>query len=388
MNVPIFDWKELQYRSDLRPGLRKAVVDTGYLYLVRHGIPTDLLASLADCTRAVFAIPMEEKLRTDIANSPHFYGFNPMVSVLTQSRPDVREHFDFGDDRPSAWTEGQDLWRRMRPGPNQWPSHPGLPPEFRATVLSYLEHMANLAREFTRVLALSLGLSADAFDSLEGGGRIKLCRYPGLDEIEADVRQRLTVKGSHIRSGLNIVDEDVVLGVGEHRDAWLTFTLGVPARDTAGKATDKGLSGLQIRQSPDDPFTPVPDIPDGCDDPFPLIVNFGHLFTRLTHGCVSATLHRVVLGNTARYSVPYFADIDFEADLSLGWHIGREADADGDDGGKQSGPPPPPPPGQPPVHIGEAYLVNRCRSHQRVGWRWYPQLMEWLQRTNQLGDAA
>lgn len=342
--------------------------------------------SLEHYTRTAFSISESAKLAVDIVNSPSFYGFNPFATVFTQGRPDLREHYDFGDDTESTWEPGQPLWKRMRPGRNQYPEDEKLPKEeFKKTLLQYLEHMRKLAKEFSRVLAISLGLPQDAFDNLDGGGRIKLCRYPAIAELDEETKEKWTVKEESDGSS------EVLLGVGEHRDAWLTFTLGFGEASNEINSTAT-TSGLQIRLSRDDPYTTVSDLPPNCTDKSPLIVNFGHLFTRLTHGAVRATLHRVVLGQRERFSVPYFADVPFDASLSVGWHVATKSVGPLQSGGKEASdhssatalPPPPPPPPAPQIHIGESYLINRCRSHPRVGWKWYPELMEWLRVNGQL----
>lgn len=134
MQVPVIDLKLLNSDLKTRDALKSAAMDVGYAYLVgwvvlhcplarfqpttrsRHGLPDDLLLQISQITRTIFAIPAASKRACDILNSPHFFGYNPFGTVSIQGRPDLREHFDFGDDEESRWVEGDPLWERVRPG--------------------------------------------------------------------------------------------------------------------------------------------------------------------------------------------------------------------------------------------------------------------------------
>ncbi len=115
---------------------RTAAWETGFFYLIHHGIPDPLCQAVLDKTRAFFALPEEDKQRIHISRSDNFRGYSAM-----ESERDWREQLHFGLDWPEgAWAPGRPDPYRLA-GANPWP---GEPPGFAAVLADYLAHCQRL----------------------------------------------------------------------------------------------------------------------------------------------------------------------------------------------------------------------------------------------------
>ena len=76
--------------------LRHAAHEVGFFYLSGHGAPLALADEILALSREFFALPLEEKLAVDMANSPHFRGYTRVGSERTGGRADWREQLDIG----------------------------------------------------------------------------------------------------------------------------------------------------------------------------------------------------------------------------------------------------------------------------------------------------
>ena len=84
-------------------------------------------------------------------------------------------------------------------------------------------------------------------------------------------------------------------GVGPHKDSsgWWTFLL---------QASPPHIKGLQVLNKTGD-WVDVPNIPGT------LVVNIGQAFEVITNGVCKATTHRVLGGESKRFSVPFFQGV-------------------------------------------------------------------------------
>jgi len=247
--------------------VHKAARDTGFFYLIGHGVPLETMARQLAFSKVFFDQPMEKKLAIRIDKSSNMRGYDPMErqALDADSPPDLKESLmlgrELGPDHP--------LVARGVPfeGANQWPS--GID-GFREQMEAYTDAMAQLGRRLAAMLALSLDLPEDYFaDGMaEPNCAVRLLRYP---PHPADARFNQ-------------------LGAGAHTDwGFLTILL----QDDCG--------GLEVRNTDRDWIRadPVPGA---------FVINLGDMVPRLTNGLYHSNFHRVLnnISGTDRYSVATF----------------------------------------------------------------------------------
>jgi isopenicillin N synthase-like dioxygenase len=256
--IPIIDVTGLRAgsaaaRDAVAAEIAVACRETGFFYIVGHGIEPSLIAQMFAQARAFFALPLATKLQIETGRSGGGHGYEPLRAQRLEpgTPPDVKEGF---------------LMVR-EPERNVWPD--GLP-GFRATMERYAGEMQALARVVLRGMARSLDLPEDRFDAFcdEPIATLRLLHYPEQPANPSPGEK----------------------GCGAHTD-WgaITFLL----QDDAG--------GLQVRG------------PDGWIDAAPVpgsfVVNLGDMMARWTNGRYRSTIHRVI--NTSgrpRISIPFFFD--------------------------------------------------------------------------------
>lgn len=314
--------------------LRTSERDIGFFYLINHGVNDELQRAVQHEARRFFALSDEQKQQVAMIHSPHFRGYNRAASEITRGKPDWREQFDIGAERPELLLSDSDpRWRRLQ-GPNLWPAEQ---PELKTTLLDWQKSMTEMAIVLLRAFAEALRLPANAFDALYGdkpNEHIKLIRYPGQDNTQSNQ------------------------GVGAHKDSgFLSFLL------------QDEQKGLQVEVSPDHWIDAVPL-------PGSFVVNIGELLELATNGYLRATVHRVVSppAGQDRLSIAFFLGAQLDAVVpvyALPEALAREAQ------GPESDP-------QNPLlrDVGWNYLKGRLRSHPDVAERYYRDVLR--ERSEQL----
>ncbi|MDU7380388.1 MAG: isopenicillin N synthase family oxygenase [Enterobacteriaceae bacterium] len=314
--------------------LRTSARDIGFFYLINHGVNDELQRAVQHEARRFFALSDEQKQQVAMIHSPHFRGYNRAASEITRGKPDWREQFDIGAERPELLLSDSDpRWRRLQ-GPNLWPAEQ---PELKTTLLDWQKSMTEMAIVLLRAFAEALRLPANAFDALYGdkpNEHIKLIRYPGQDNTQSNQ------------------------GVGAHKDSgFLSFLL------------QDEQKGLQVEVSPDHWIDAVPL-------PGSFVVNIGELLDMATNGYLRATVHRVVSppAGQDRLSIAFFLGAQLDAVVpvyALPEALAREAQ------GPESDP-------QNPLlrDVGWNYLKGRLRSHPDVAERYYRDVLR--ERSEQL----
>jgi isopenicillin N synthase-like dioxygenase len=245
---------------------RKACLDKGFLYIIDHGIPMDLIEAVFAQTRRFFALPLQRKQEVDMAHSRYHRGYEPLRGQKLEAGtpPDVKEGFYLGNELPETDSRVQKML--FDHGPNQWPADLS---GFRETLDDYFAKMEALCRLTMRALALSLDLPENHFEHFcdDAVSNLKLLHYPPQPP--------------------NARPEEK--GCGAHTD-WgaITYLL----QDNVG--------GLQVW-----------DEPHGWIDAPPVegafVLNLGDLIARWTNDRFRSTLHRVInRSGRERYSVPFF----------------------------------------------------------------------------------
>ena len=314
--------------------LRTSARDIGFFYLINHGVNDELQRAVQHEARRFFALSDEQKQQVAMIHSPHFRGYNRAASEITRGKPDWREQFDIGAERPELLLSDSDpRWRRLQ-GPNLWPAEQ---PELKTTLLDWQKSMTEMAIVLLRAFAEALRLPANAFDALYGdkpNEHIKLIRYPGQDNTQSNQ------------------------GVGAHKDSgFLSFLL------------QDEQKGLQVEVSHDHWIDAVPL-------PGSFVVNIGELLELATNGYLRATVHRVVSppAGQDRLSIAFFLGAQLDAVVpvyALPEALAREAQ------GPESDP-------QNPLlrDVGWNYLKGRLRSHPDVAERYYRDVLR--ERSEQL----
>jgi isopenicillin N synthase-like dioxygenase len=269
--IPLIDLAPLRQgpagARAIMPALRAALRETGFLVIVNHDVPRELIERTFAEARRFHALPMAAK-RAVLMNR-HNNGYMAMgrynvrtSRVSEDAKPDLNEAFFIKRERPPD--DPLALAGRRFAGPNVWPD--GLP-GFRETLLAYTEAVDALGRRMLPAVALSLDLAPGFFDAAfaESQFSFRLSHYPPAPR------------------------EAGQYGIAPHTDAnFMTFL------------AQSDVPGLQIR-SPAGDWCDVPYVPDS------FVVNTGDMLHRWTNGRFASTPHRALPPvDRHRYAIPYF----------------------------------------------------------------------------------
>jgi len=258
-NLPIVDISPL-YSPD--PAARRvaarnlgaAARESGFFYVVGHGVSAATSEKLLAQTKAFFALPLATKMRWYIGNSKSHKGYVPEgEEVFYGASRDRKEAFDLGLDLPPDDVDVQ----RGTPmlGPNVWPDVPG----FAHDVGAYYDAASNLDSKLFHGFALALSLDETYFDPFitKPSSQLRLIHYPFNAEA-ADTQ-----------------------GIGAHTD-YECFTILL--------ATGPGLEAMNGAGE----WIDAPPV-DGA-----FVVNIGDSMEIWTNGEFVATSHRVRRVSCAR----------------------------------------------------------------------------------------
>lgn len=324
--LPVLDFREIDGPAPMRAAflgkLRMAARETGFFYLIGHGIETPFVEDLFRQARRFFDLPEPAKLAVEMVNSPHFRGYTRVGWEHTRGQRDWREQLDVGAERERLPVgAGDPAWARLQ-GPNQWPE---ALPDLRPAILRWQADATNLAIRLTRAFAASLGQPEDVFEPIyaeKPNQLVKIIRYPGREATASDQ------------------------GVDAHKDSSFVTILAQHQQ-----------SGLQVEG------------PHGWIDAPPLpgsfIINVGELLEMASNGYLRATVHRVITppAGTDRLSIAFFLGARLDSTvpvLSLSPDLAAEAQGIAQD------------PLNPLFReVGKNYLKGRLRSHPDVARRHY-----------------
>src|SRR3954469_6678694 len=150
MGIPVVDISA--DRQGVVDAIRKACEEIGFLTVVGHGVPDELVAETAAAGRAVFDLPDEEK--RGLAEGTGRAGLPAYRPLRTE-----RLAASLGQATPGDLKESLD-WGPVVPGYG-WPERPtGL----RRAFEEYFTAVAGLGGRLRRLFALALGLSEDWFE--------------------------------------------------------------------------------------------------------------------------------------------------------------------------------------------------------------------------------
>ncbi|MDC0720397.1 isopenicillin N synthase family dioxygenase [Nannocystis bainbridge] len=275
--LPVLDLSPLRHDPAAADALARAIAaacrDSGFFYVVGHGLDPTLLARLEALSRRFFAAADADKQALAMHHGGRAWrGWFPLGGELTSGQPDLKEGLYFGTELPADHP-------RVRAGvplhgANLWPAWL---PELRPVVLAVMAQLAEVAQLVLEGVARSLGLAPEWFRVHYTGGTgeptqlFRIFHYPATPQPG--------------------------WGVGEHTDYGLLTLL---VQDDVG--------GLQVK-------TPRGWI-DAPPLPGALVCNIGDMLDRLTGGWYRSTPHRV-RASTARdrLSFPFFFDPAWDAEI-------------------------------------------------------------------------
>lgn len=252
-------------RSRFIDELRRILYDHGFFYLTGHGVPQALIDDVITQSRRFFGQPIKEKLKVEMANSPHFRGYNRPGWELTRGEKDWREQIDIATEAERLPEDPEKPWNRLT-GPNQWPE---ALPDFKPLILRYQAEVTRVGLEVLKAISVALGQDEDVFSDIYTPlptQLLKLIRYPGRDVAESSQ------------------------GVGAHKDGGFVTVL----------LQDK-IAGLRVRTEEGE-WIEAPPVPGT------FIINTGEVLELATQGYVRADVHDVVAppAGSERYSVAFF----------------------------------------------------------------------------------
>ncbi|NET34009.1 MAG: isopenicillin N synthase family oxygenase [Cyanothece sp. SIO1E1] len=277
--VPVIDISPLvtasQDRQQVADAIGQACRTHGFFYIVGHGVSEELQDRLETQSKAFFAQELEVKNQIPMALAGKAWrGFFPVGGELTSGKPDIKEGLYFGielDEEDPRVKAGLPLH-----GPNMFPANM---PEFRETVLEYMDQLTVLGHTLMQGISLSLGLEADFFAKNYTGEPLTLFRIFNYPDPPAHAK------------------EQALWGVGEHTDYGV---LTILKQDDAG--------GLQVKSQSE--WIEAPPVPNS------FVCNIGDMLDRLTKGLYKSTPHRVLnRSQKDRLSFPFFFDPNFEAEI-------------------------------------------------------------------------
>jgi isopenicillin N synthase-like dioxygenase len=288
--VPTIDVSDWNRGSSARRAAIAAEVDAacsrvGFMQIVGHGIPDDVVNAMRTATDALFALPLADKLALLPPNPGVNRGYAPRAAEslaysqgAERALPDLFEAFNIGldvvPDEPFYRDAPHAFFAR-----NSWPA---ALPSLRSALTAYFDHAVALALALTDVFARALSLP-------------ERWLRPYVD------RSTLTLRVNHYeRRADDIAPEPGQMRMGAHTDyGVLTVLYADP------------VPGLQIL-GPDAKFHDVVPHSDA------LLVNLGDMTALWTNDRWRSTLHRVVppsaaSGAARRRSVALFFDANYDA---------------------------------------------------------------------------
>lgn len=316
-SVPLIDLEpsfssDLTHRKKIAASIRDACTSSGFFQILNHGITQAAIDGILHQAEKFFhTLTPAQKEALHIRHNKLFRGYEAGGDTYVNpgeknaSEVESKEGFNWGyepslDPVSSSSQDYIELDGHAPAAPNRcnvWPD-PALLPEFKPVIATYYAQVLALARHLFRLFALSLNLEESYFDNMttHPGGIGRLLYYPP-------------------QSAEQLAHKAHKLGLGAHTD-YECFTLLLATSHP----------GLEILFPPSDHTDNKPIWRPCPIRPGTLTVNVADFLMRWTNGVYKSTIHRVVSrptkskdgsmkGSEARYSVPFFFSINYDADV-------------------------------------------------------------------------
>jgi len=255
--------------------LGKAFTEIGFVGVVNHGIPKELIKKFFEESERFFAQDLEIKDKYEVKNGAGQRGYCSFgrEHAKQSNVGDLKEFYQFGQELPEGH-ELKDVYMD-----NIYTEEL---PDFNKTARELYQAFEASGAHLLEAIAIFLGLDRNYFNPhIEGGNSIlRAIHYPPITQEPK----------SAIRSE-------------EHEDINLITLL-------VGASAD----GLQVRPLGQD-WIDVKALGDG------IVINVGDMLQRLTNNKLKSTTHRVVnppreLWHTSRISIPFFLHPRSDMDLT------------------------------------------------------------------------
>jgi isopenicillin N synthase-like dioxygenase len=267
--IPIIDIGPLVGRSaretDVAAAIGSACRETGFFYVVGHGIAPALVDTVFKMSREFFGQPLAAKQRAAFSGPAGNRGWIKLGNeALDPGKPhDLKEAFNIGLEL--APDDPEVVAGKPFRGVNCWPDLA----DFRTAGLAYFDACWSLGRTLHRAFAIDLGLAPDFFEEVfdRPMATLRLLHYPPAPPTVMDGQ----------------------LGAGEHTDYG---NLTLLATDEAGGLMVRHRSGQWIK---------APVVPNA------FVCNIGDCLMRWTNDVYVSTPHKVESPpGRHRYSVAFF----------------------------------------------------------------------------------
>ena len=278
-NIPVVDLADFtsgdnQRKKDFVARLGKAYEEVGFVSVINHGIPDELIANLYSEIQQFFALPLDVRSRY---RKPELAGQRGYTSFGTEhakgyEAPDLKEFFQFGQVVPAGVAN-----------PYGYPENVEVDelPGFTPTMLRAYKAFEDSGIALLQAIAQFLDLDEHYFDNYvhNGNSILRAIYYPPIT-----------------------VEPESAIRAEQHEDINLITLL-------VGASAD----GLQVLNMQNE-WVPVTSAPDQ------IVVNVGDMLQRLTNNRLRSTTHRVVNPprehwGSPRYSLPFF--LHPRSDMSL-----------------------------------------------------------------------
>jgi isopenicillin N synthase-like dioxygenase len=292
-SIPVIDISpfkngDAKDRKHVADSMAQACTDIGFLLISGHGVSPSVIKTMADTTKAFFALDVSEKSKCARPQPEIIRGYGAMESEgLSYSQeeetpPDLKEVFDVGPiDVPDT-----EYFRGAAAGghfaDNLWPTEPS---KMRELYTDYFRRMEGLTTDVMHIFATALDLPEDYFDR-------KIDRHISILRANYYPKLMHPPRTKQLRGG-------------EHTD-YTAFTILWQERTPS--------VGLQAR-SVEGEWLDVPAIEDT------LVVNIGDSLMRWTNDRWISTSHRVVAPpfeiarEHDRLSLVYFVQPNYDAEI-------------------------------------------------------------------------
>jgi isopenicillin N synthase-like dioxygenase len=187
MSIPIIDLSG--EKAAVVTSIAQACESYGFLTVVGHGVPEEIVRCAWDQARAFFDLSVIEKHTVVMPEAGYPYGYAPFAferlasSLGDVTPPDLKETYTVGpvDPAPRPSVDPDEAWARL---PTLWPN---ALPEAKPAFENYYRAMSDLAERIMQLCALALGLDEHYFDPLINA-HISALRFLNYPELETNLK--------------------------------------------------------------------------------------------------------------------------------------------------------------------------------------------------------